>query len=437
MAGGLLQLLAWGSQNIKLNGNPSMTYFKRVYKAHTNFSMESIQINLNRTDFNVDKSTIFKIKIPRQGDLVQQIYFVFELPDIVCDNQYQFKWIEHLGEAIIDNYYITMGGALIDRQYGEFLHVANSLALSPSKRVMYDKMIGNVKELTDPAFSGTYPFSSLGAAPSIPSRKIVVPLNFWFNRTSGSALPIVSMQYSEAEITIEVRPLNQLYKLFYNGKYRSPEQGVDDHKLHNFVSNTINTYMRSETVCDLKASLEANYYFVDEKEREYIVYRNLEYLVEQTVRIERFNISTNNIFELVLQNPVKEILWVLRRSDAGRMNDWFNFQDNGRPIMKSAQILFNGDARISEKGEWYFGQVQPYQHHTAQKDGVYVYSFAIEPEEFQPSGSCNMSRLQKVQLALKANVPLDNSYTYDLAIYVINYNFVKIVSGLAGIVFST
>ena len=435
MGGGLIQLLAWGSQNIKLNGNPSITFFKKVLKSHSNFSMESIRLNLNRTDANIYENTVFKCKLERHGDLVQQVYFVFELPEIKS-NVYEFKWIENIGEAIIDNYYINIGGVLADKQTGEFLHITNMLSLGEDKRRVYDKMIGNIPILTNPkAATGTYPTIN----PVIPSRKIYVPLNFWFNKDSGSSLPLLCLQYSDTELTIELRPLYHLYKLLILGQTRAPLKVNQNELLHNFIYNDLRNYLVGTTVIDIRAYLEVNYYFVDNKEREKIAYNSHEYLIEQTFKVDRFNLSSDtNIFELILQNPVKEFIWVLKRNDVSLTNDWFTFTDTNTSILRSAKIMFNGIDRFDEKDWGYFNYMQPYQHHKSNpKDGIYVYSFSLSPDDnTQPSGSCNMSRINKIQIMLNLIKPFSVLYKYDLSLYVINYNFLKITSGLAGIVFS-
>lgn len=435
MAGGLIQLLAWGSQNIKLNGNPSITFFKKVWKSHTNFSMESINLTMDKSDANVYENTIFKTKIKRQGDLMQQIYFVFELPDILA-NDFEFKWVENLGEAIIDNCTITVGGILIDRQYGEYMHLSNMLSFGVDKRDVYNKMIGNIPHLTNPQLEyGMYPWVS----PVIRSTRIYVPMNFWFNKDVASALPLLSMQYSDIELTIELRPIYNLYKLLINGRYMAPDKNNPEHGLRNFVSNEQRRFMVSDAVLDIRASLEVNYYFVDNKEREQIAFNSHEYLIEQLYRIERFNLNATNIYELVLQNPVKEMIWVLKRNDQINDNNWFNFTDGGIPIMQSAKLMFNGMDRMDEKDAAFYNYVQAYQHHRGNpKDGVYVYSFSLFPDDMsQPSGACNMSRINKIQMLIRAIRPFTEDYGYNLTIYIVNYNFLKIQSGLAGVVFSS
>jgi hypothetical protein len=431
MAGGLIQLLAWGSQNIKLNGNPSITFFKKVRKSHSNFSMESIRVNLNRTEANVYDTTIFRAKLGRHGDLVQQVYFVFELPDI-NRNDVGFRWVEHLGEAIINNYYITVGGSMIDRQYGEFLHLYNTLTLDGGKRAMYDRLIGNLPELIDPDGVQVYPSSTI----AVPSRKIYIPLNFWFNKDSSLSLPMVCLQYSDTEIVIELRPLSQVYKTYG----RAPNALNPRETLDTLINNYNSTWVKSRQLIDIKAYLEVNYYFVDTLEREQIAYNSHEYLVEQTVRIERFGLTQNYIFDMILQNPVKEFIWVLKRNDLARTNDWFDFLDyTAKHIMKNAKFIFNGMDRTDEKDASYYNNIQPYQHHTSNpRQGVYVYSFSLYPDDpTQPSGACNMSRIQRIQMMLEVLRPLTDGYKFDLTVYAINYNFLRISSGLAGIVFSS
>ena len=430
MPGGLVQLLAWGTQNIKLNGNPSITFFKKVRKAHSNFSMESIRVNLNRTDANIDQTTVFRGKIGRHGDLVQQIYFVFELPDIKS-NDMGFRWVSDFGEVAVDNCYVNVGGTLVDRQYGEFMHIANMLTLGSDKKDMYNKLIGNVHQLKTPDKDFVYPVQN----PAIRSRKIYVPLNFWFNKDSASSLPLVCLQYSDTEIVIEMRPFTQLYQV--NG--RAPNTINSKETLASLVYTDIVRWLKSDTVLDIKAYLEVNYYFVDALEREQIAYNPHEYLIEQTTRIERFSLSMNTIFEMVLQNPVKEFIWVLKRNDLALTNEWFDFMDySGKHILQSAKFIFNGMDRLDEKDAFYYNYIQPFQHHKSNpKDGIYVYSFSLYPDDLgQPSGSCNMSRIQRIQMMLQIMEPLTTSYQYDLTVYAVSYNFLKISSGLVGVVFS-
>ena len=457
MPGGVIQLLAWGSQNIYLNGNPSITFFKKVFQTHTNFSMESIRLNLNRTDALVYDNTILKAKLDRVGDLVQQIYLVFELPDIISTEEISFRWVDNVGETIIQDYQITIGGNVVDRQYGEFLHCMNSLSLGVDRREVYDKMIGNVPELTkpmlfDPAIPdghnglilANYPASQdARTLVSIRGRKVYVPLRFWFNKEPGCALPLVALQYSEAEISITLRPITHIYKVLtmQDGlpQYRGPEPNNPDHKLSNFVSNEFATYITNESTIDLKSYLEVNYIYLDTLERKYLAYNPVQYLVEQTYRIENYGLDENATIDLYLQNPIKEFVWFCRRSDANITNGWTDFLDiDKRHAMIGAKFSFNGLDRIDEKDAYYYNYVQPFQHHRGcAKDGVYLYSFSINAEDFQPSGSVNASRINKMQMFIRTRLPLEPTYKYSLTLYAISYNLLKVSSGLAAVAYSS
>lgn len=476
MTGGLTQLLFVGSQDILLKFNPEITYFKKVYRTHSNFSMESIRVELNRSDANIYNNTTYKLKIPRHADLIAQIYLVVTLPDIVSDNILGFRWVENIGEALINNYYITIGGNKIDMQTGDFIHAVNQLSLNKDKRDLYDNLTGNVMQLNNPdqymlthnnlskppiryRIGQSYPTVAQpinikygdedNFTPSIPSRTIYVPLYFWFNREIGNALPLISLQYSEVEVTIELNPLNTLYKVFYNidnvQDYYAPSTFITAHQLHNFVTNVRMNSLVSNTVVDIKAAAEINFIYLDTIERNYFAYKPLEYLIEQVTRIEHNNLAANNIISLILQNPVKELIWYCRRDNVNVKNDWFDFTDvDGGNIMKTAKIMFNGFDRFDSKPVEYFNWLQPFQHHSANsKPGLMCYSFAIDPENYQPSGSVNMSRINNIQfnmtvkqprLLLNENV---SNYNYDAVFFAINYNFLTIASGLGGVKFSS
>lgn len=465
MGAGIMQLLFFGQQDIYLKSNPSITFFKKVFKTHSNFAMESIKIEFNKTDTNIYEKTTLKLKLPRHADLVSQMYFVFEMPEIISDNVLNFRWVENIGEAIIDNYYISIGGNIIDKQHGEYLHILNNLTFDAQKRDAFNRMSGNVIQLNNPelyaqqtrnlsnpplkyrigngypVFTPFDPNNPNAYQPSIPTRKIYVPLTFWFNRDIGNALPLISLQYSEVEITFELRPWAELYKLFYakgsNYGYYAPNVYITSHQLHNFVSNVKRKFLVSETIIDCRCYVEANYIYLDETERQYFAYKPLDYLIDQVTRVERLRLQETTVLDMVLQNPIKEMMWVLKRNDQNKDNSWFDYLDRTNRILKTAKIMFNGVDRMDEKDEEYFNYLQPFQHHKGNpKEGLYVYSFAIFPDDFQPSGSVNASRINKIQFYLSVNRPKEDNYAYDAVFYIVNYNFLRISSGLAGVVYS-
>lgn len=444
MPGGLMQLLVWGNQNMYLSGNPSITYFKKVYKTFTNFSMEGIRINMNRNDILINEKTVIKATIDRHGDLVSQMYFVFELPDVIFDDDLLFRWVDNIGEVIIDNCQIAVNGNVIDKQTGEFNHLYRQLTYGADKNYMYEKLIGQREVPTKVQQSTPYGAIIQTYHPKqVSSRKIYVPMNFWFNRTLSQSLPLIGLQYSEVELTLELRPFKDLYQLYYvrNGvsDWYAPNMNIPSHQLPSFINvNTNKRFLISDSVMDIKAYVEVNYVFLDKPERKLFLYKPTEYLIEQTTRIEKIGVSESAVHDLILQNPVKELMWVCSRDNKSIRNDWFTYVDGDSQIMESAKLMFNGLDRFDAKDALYFNYVQPLQHHKANyKDGLYVYSFAINADDIeQPSGACNCSLINKVQMFMTTKRPNDDSYAYDITFYVISYNLLRIEKGLGSVAFS-
>jgi hypothetical protein len=406
--------------------------------------MESKRINFNRDDVLLNDTTTLKATIDRNGDMVGQVYFVFELPDIQFDDNLIFKWVEDVGDAIIDTCQISINGTVIDKQSGEFKHLYRHLSYGADKQFMYEKMSGQRYHIPD----HKQPYSPFGqiittyGPTKIKARKVYIPLNFWFNRTLSQALPLVSLIYSEVEVSMDLRPFNSLYRLYYtkNGvsDFYAPDRNNPTHALSAFVDNTQRPYIRPDSILDISAYLEVNYIYLDKPERNMFVFKPLEYLVEQTTRINKFGIQENATHDLLLTNTVKEIFWVCSRNDKSASNDWFTYNDKNDPIMVSAKLMFNGLDRFDEKDAVYFNYVQPFQHHRANyKDGLYVYSFAINADDTeQPSGACNCSMINNIQLYMRSKKPSDNSYAYDMTLYAISYNLLRIEKGLANLAFS-
>ena len=459
MGGGVIQLLAWGSQNTHLLGNPSLTFFKKVFKTHANFAMESISVSLNRTDANIFEPTIIKAKLPRNGDLISQVYLVFELPPVVSDSFTRFRWLPNVGEAIIANITLSIGNVIVDKQCGEYMNIYNNVTLPSFRRDMYNKMVGNISALTNPfkqqildqvyqdsaiRITKIYPKQGDASNPTLPAHKCFVPLQFYFNKNFSSALPIVALQYMDVEITIELRPVNEIFQLFSYpkgsnvGEYRAPNTDNPVHHIKNYVSNEVKTYIRSDQIMDLNARLEVNYVFLDKTERDVFINKPLEYIIDQCTRVDHYKLSEFNVIDVKLQNPVKELYWVYRRSDAVDTNSWFDFLDKDRNIMVSTRFMFNGIDRIEDKEPEYFNYLIPFQHHQGDPaEGIYCYPFALHPDDglTQPSGSCNFSRIDKFQFVTRLKKP-DGDYYYDIILFASSYNIIKISGGMASIYYT-
>lgn len=215
MPGGLLQLTTYGAQDFYLTGNPQISFFKAVYRRYTNFSMEMIEIlpNVNVDLQENSDSSKLSFKISRNGDLVKDMYLVFTLPSIFSSAAKSFEWIKRIGEYIIKEVTITVGGKELDKQHGEYMHFYNELHLDEAQKDGYNRMIGNFPQFNDlVSYYANYPASASNDVPSISERQIIVPLQFWFNKSFAQALPLIAMQYdSEPEITFTLRQFNQLY----------------------------------------------------------------------------------------------------------------------------------------------------------------------------------------------------------------------------------
>ena len=265
MPGGLIQLVAYGSQNVFLNGNPSISFFKKVYKTHTNFSAESMKVIFNKNYLNYENSTILIAKIARNADLVQEIYFSFRIPDIkkekdTSGNLENFQFVKNIGEVMIDNYKIYIGGTLMDTQYGEWLHIWNELSIESSKKYGYDKLIGNIPELYMPDIYNNLNYPEI----QVDSRRLYVPLKFWFNKNPGLALPLIALQYHEIEIHLEIRPFKELIKI--------------DNKAPTSSAVALKYFNNSDKL-NVEPYLEVNYIFLDTIERNYIAVSSHDYLI--------------------------------------------------------------------------------------------------------------------------------------------------------------
>lgn len=557
MPGGLLQLNAYGAQNQYLNGNPQMTFFKVVYRRYTNFSSEYIKQDATGPNtLSDDVPTQLYCKIDRNGDLIQQIYFVFDLPDIysaydwessqelIRDGRnpelsiYKFSWVENLGTTIINWVNISIGGQEIDKQYGEWMNVWAELNLDNSVLDGYNEMIGNIPELFSPEIvpgaNGFYPTSSLNpnlnidyqqAAvlrdvrdpysnpylrhPSIRSRKIYVPLNFWFCNNPGLALPLIALQYHDIYLKIELRPLNEIYTII-DTDHDSPSLGFrirpnqlkqkqaignfitqkQDWNYETLIQDKSNDYINSQDNMgwNLNPHFLINYYFLDKNERERFAAVTHEYLITQIYTSTFLGIVGSKTMELKLHNPCKQLIWTTKRSDLSEgLNQWTNYsnwwkqqdpytigtefflksQDVGdkkieeffknvpnkatdqfyvQNILKEARLLFEGQERFSTQKFGYFNYLQPYEYNIrTPKNGIYVFSFSIEKENYQPSGACNMARIKKIQLEVETtpipslenpNETLQFAYGYNFNVYAVNYNILRIMGGMGGLVFT-
>jgi hypothetical protein len=435
MGGGLMQLVAYGAQDIYLTGNPQITFFKVVYRRHTNFAVESIEQTFNgQADF--DKRVTATIS--RNGDLIQQMYLEVILP--VCTalgaTAGSNVWTYGVGNALVKQAEIEIGGQLIDRQYGNWMNIWTELTVPAGKRDGYDDMVGNKLTASDTDQQGGLSYET--------TQQLYIPLQFWFNRNPGLALPLIALQYHEVKLNLEIRKLTEL---------------------------TNSEAVAATTTGSLGCKLYVDYVYLDTDERRRFAQVSHEYLIEQVQFTGKETISTNDSSKNITLNfnhPVKELVWVHTTSThettgsatpAVTANKWFNYSglnSDSADSFSTGLLQLNGHDRFSVRNSDYFRKVQNYEHHTrvprvgADLSGtkgdnkssvfrqyIYSYSFALSPEEHQPSGTCNFSRIDNAVLQLKYNSStVTASNGLNLYIYAVNYNVLRIMSGMGGLAYS-
>lgn len=447
----LIQLVATGQIDEYLTFNPQLSYFKYVYKRHTRFAIDSLKLYFDgKSPILSNSEDKCRIKIPRHGDLLSDLHLVLKMPDIYSNNDVQFRWIENFGPLLIKeaNIYIGSLGRALNTIYGEWMLIWNELTLSPDKKYKYNKIVGNTEDYLNPRqlnpvikclrnsniSYNSYP-TSTNEIPSITSKTISIPLQFYFCKNPALAIPLCALQTSEVIIQIEIEDVEKLYQIKHNSQYVSPNY-------YNNLNNTninINTFVKTN---DLYAYIETQYIYLNENERKLITVnrRNNIFLIEEIEKrsLEMSEITKN--IELDLNTPVKEIIWTMKTKNYKNYNTPMNYTDNGNHIMKSAKILWNkSNERVQDKDTIFYGKIQPYQHHTSiPKDGIYCYSFSLYPEKWQPSGYYNPGGKYPINtiLQITRDVLLNNLDFYYIDVYIIKYNIFEIIGGMGGFKFT-
>lgn len=575
MGGGLMQLVAYGAQDVYLTGSPQITFFKVVYRRHTNFAVEPIPQTFNGAS---DFGRTVTCTINRNGDLITNMYVNISLP-AVTSVTVPWGYVRRLGHAIVQHYKIEIGGSKIDEQYGDWLNIWYELTHKTGQERGYARMIGDVPELNN--------INTVNK----PSYQLYVPLQFWFNRNNGLALPLIALQYHDVRITIDFRPFTQCVN------YKS------------FTSTLGTTTLSTVNMTD--AQLIIDYVYLDSEERKRFAQASHEYLIEQLQFTGSESITgTSNKYRLNFNHPSKYLVWATHLNNyatssnfvayspsesgwdkakerfakavwfvtrsgftstlsngvytysvadtvvgnevvspvadsnaistlsnyvvaqmifntvpldasggvttpltaqqvldsivvlennftydwlswetgnlasqlftsglpagvtgvltaaaqlaninnflndiAYNVTDLFNYGNyiNGtdNPVW-DAKLQLNGSDRFQDRDGYYFNYVQPYQHFSnTPADGINVYSFALKPEDHQPSGSCNFSRIDNATLNVSFGTgnAANNTYTTDprylgqsssnlLNIYTVNYNVLRVMSGMAGVAYS-
>jgi hypothetical protein len=410
-----MQLVAYGAQDVYLTGNPEVTFFQAKYKRHTNFAMENIEQTVNGTAANSGRVSV---TVARNGDLVGDMYI--ELASITSNTitSHATNDCNFVAERAINNVELSIGGQRIDKHYQKWWRLYSELYLDESKKATYAKMT------------------------TAPSGTVYLPLLFFFNRNPGLYLPLIALQYHEVRVDID-------------------------------LASDMATYFNPTNF-----KVWANYIYLDTEERRRFAQKGHEYLIEQVQHTGNDTVDSAQTKQVRLSynHPVKELIWCFSNTtartslwnftsknladdvvlesnvlDLANLSNCFvpvgamgtplystaassiNFTEEAAGALDTFKLVLNGQDRFKEQRGKYFNQVQPFQHHTGNPmPGVYAYSFALKPEEHQPTGTCNFSRIDNAQVAVKMHA----TDATTMHMFATNYNVLRIQSGMGGLAFS-
>jgi len=411
--GGLLQLVALGKQDVFLTGNPQMTWFKMVYRRYTNFAIESQPMYFDGTP---DFGKRITCNVPRRGDLLGQVILEVTLPALTMTTGDPVSYINSIGHALIQEITIEIGEQEIDRQNGEWMEIWSNYTTTTDKQTGFYNMIGKVDGYSPPSLFGPL--------------KLYIPLRFWFCKNPGLALPLIALQYHPIRINLTLRPLNQL---FFSQGLTGP--------------GCTSLEVTPTSITDLM--LWGDYMYLDVDERRRFVSNAHEYLIEQVQYTSQIPIApgaSSGSLRLEFNHAVKELFWYIQRDDMTRYHEYFNYSSLGtfevgtrQDLLQDAVLQLDGFDRFQVRDAGYFRLVQPWQYHTVipEEFFLYSYSFALRPEDVQPSGSMNASRMDSINLQVNINTALINSVgTLHARVYGINHNVLRIAEGFGGVLFT-
>ena len=411
-----MQLVAYGMQDVYLTGNSQITFFKNLYRRHTNFSVEAVEQTFQSNSDALGNRLVAVIS--RNGDLLHRLWLEVSVkPGADSGETYCAK----LGHALIKSAEVEIGGQRIDKIYGRWMELWHQLSCRAEKKAGYELMTGNKGETKQQ-------FENNGT-----ERKMYLPLNFWFSKGSaGAALPLIALQYHEVRITIDLATASELTE----------------------ESNFSPTMTKNP-------KLYSDFFYLDTDERRRFSQMSHEYLVEQLqfTGKEQVDVKTSDStgktasIRLNFNHPTKAIYWTAEPVGYTGVNSkpsnpffnghcWSTAPDDNSPI-KEVGLMLNGHDRFSVRSGDYFTWVQPYQHHTCVPTKAWsgMYSFCLSPEEHQPSGALNFSRIDNAQLKLTFKTPEAVSkgfgdHSRDVYVYALSYNVLRILSGMGGLAFS-
>jgi hypothetical protein len=494
MTVGLLILVSVGKENIYLSAQPEITFFKIAYKRYTNFSSEPIPQYFKTTpDFGA-KCTI---NLAKNADLLSSMFLYVELPNIQMENFTtnttnisKFAWVNKIGFALINYIEIDIGGYVIDRHYGDWLNIWNEITRKKSNYKSYNKMIGNISDLTDYSQTKT-------------STILYIPLSFWFCLDTGLALPLIALVHNDIKINVQFNDINTCYNvspsyfinvtnnmciykvgeyfyqnyqnnkiigefvyfdpinqyLYYNpikGTFVVPPLdssstaynliGYDSQYVMNIIPRSVvvqnDDYFKFNKPTLITAYMLVDYIYLDNFERAKFLNNSHEYLIPvvQTVS-DQIIYSMNYGYKLPLINPVKLLVWRGLLVSNNNNNDHFNYSttpytDNKENLIIKNTLVINSINRMELDSIEYYTYIPRYQYSLGNEFGIYMYSFALNPKDVQPSGTMNFSKIDDAYLQLKLNKIVNYQNPITFKCYAVQYNLLRVAYGIGGLVFN-
>ena len=455
----MTQLVALGSADAFLTKDATITFFRYQYNKHSNFTLEAIQQPFTS---DVQFGSEVQLTLNRTGDLLYWQYVVIELPGITCctpsnsvcgiggnvfpccdpcdpcgdgpppeclcpgavsDEEppedppaedatcagLEGPWCHYVnavGQFLIKRACLVVGGQTIDTLYNDYLFAYEELSGQPGKRLL--EMIG--KRFTRAQL----------IEDSKETRRLYVPLPWWFTETAGNALPLVSLQFHGVQVHVCFEELRKVIQVSDCDTLVVKCQDCQP------IKNN-----------DLRAWLESTYVYLDVEERDRFATGSFEQLMGQVQQFSTCAKSCQVRMQLNFNHPVKELIWMVRRKCQELANNHFNYSGKwGKDPVKSVSLCLNNQARFAAREGRYFRLVQPWQHHTNIPDSfIYSYSFALFPEEPQPSGSANFSRIDNVELLIDLQDALSDEEV-TVIVFARNWNVIRYTEGLGGVAFS-
>jgi len=389
MAGGLLNIVSVGNNNVFLTGNPSKTFFKVTYAKYTNFGLQKFRVDYDGSrELRLTDTSVFTFKIPRYAELLMDTYLVLNLPDIWSPiynpstntngkwSPYEFKWIRNIGTNIIKEVVVSCGSLILQRYTGEYFGLMVERDFTSEKKDLFNKMSGNDPELYDPANSfgrsNVYPSARYtkttpatpGSEPSIRGRQLYIPINTWFTLNHTMAFPLICLQYNELIISVTLRPIQELFQIrdIFNKDdhhpYIQPDFTKPQFQMYRFlqtpppdITNGTN-YNSQVSVWNADVHLLSTYCFLSPDESKRFAMSDQVYLVKDIFWYNFDNVTGASRLKLNSTGMVSSWLWFLQRNDVNKRNEWSNYTNYPYTDVLPNKLVLDPLSNLAITGEF-------------------------------------------------------------------------------------